>query len=403
MIVSNASAQGSRPYQEDYHAYYTAPAGMSQLGALFLLADGMGGLAGGGTASYMAVEHFKRSYFMGAREGAAEPDIPSLLGKIMPEANAQLLSASKADVNLTGMGTTLIAAALVGDRLYWASVGDSRLYVLRDARLMALNEDHSVGGQLKRKLAAGEITAEQAKGFEGQHHKLVHYLGNRSFTHFDVSREPFALLPDDVVVMCSDGLYGTLSEAEIIEVLQRAKPELYANELVQRVLAKQAPGQDNVTVQVISGCGDWRLSPEAAPHGPRSSAPRKIGLALAMVALAALLGLGAYLYSSNWRSKSDAATAPAAAQGSADTAQSAQPGAGGAPNKAGSPKGGTEPAAKPAPAAGTVRKSADKGADQAPAPAARPSQAVSGPAAAAADAPPKGDETKKGGKADVGQ
>ena len=293
MIVSNATAQGDRPYQEDYHAYYTPPAGMEERGTLLLLADGMGGMAGGATASLMAVEHFKNAYYGAVQGLSASADIPSILARIITGANAHLLDASRSEIKLTGMGTTLIAAVVSGGRLYWASIGDSHLYLLRDGRLQLLNEDHSIGGEITRKLATGEMTPEFAKTLDGQHHKLLHYLGNKNFGHFDLSDAPVELRTDDRVLMCSDGLHGTLGEDEMAQVLLKSDPEISANELVQAALRQGVQGQDNITVQVASSGGNWASSSDGAGGAGRARR-RWLALGLCAMVLVGIAAAGAF-------------------------------------------------------------------------------------------------------------
>lgn len=292
MIVSNGAAQGSRPYQEDYHAYYTPPSGMEARGSLFLLADGMGGMAGGSTASLMAVEYFKNRYYQDAEGTPARASIQDVLAELMLGANRELTEAGLRDPSLRGMGTTLIACVIAGNELHHVSVGDSHLYLLREGALTLLNEDHSVGGQVKTLLAKGEISPDEAFRYEGQAHKLVHYLGNMNFGHFDRRYEPLCLFPGDIIILCSDGLYGTLSDDEISSVIASTPLEEAAGALIRETLSRKTPNQDNLTVQIIAigpSSNTAPLEPSDMQEAGRSIAVSGSRMA---VAIALVLALG---------------------------------------------------------------------------------------------------------------
>ncbi len=286
IVVTNDTNQGSRPYQEDYYAHYLPPSGFEARGELVLLADGMGGMAAGSTASLMAVQYFHEKYYGVGANRPKDIPIPELLGRLMAGANEALVRAGVQEPFLRGMGTTLVACAIVENRLYYASVGDSHLYLCRRGELRLLNEDHSVGGQIASMLAQGKLSQEEARQYEGQSHKLVHYLGNKHFSHFDLPQEPFLLLPGDVLILCSDGLYGVLPEADIVGIVAKSTPKTAAGALIKAALARKVPGQDNLTVHVVTfgeadskGNGVSRL---------RSGKARLIAMAAALAVVAIL-------------------------------------------------------------------------------------------------------------------
>lgn len=344
MIVSNAAAQGSRPYQEDYHAFYQPPPGLEARGSLFLLADGMGGMAAGSTASLMAVQYFRERYYAFGGESSPEASIPQRLGTLMAGANQELVRCGATEPSLRGMGTTLIACAVADNRLYFASIGDSHLYLCRRGEIRLLNEDHSVGGQLAAMLAQGKLSPDEYRLYEGQAHKLVHYLGNRHFSHFNLSGEPVLLSHGDKVIMCSDGLYGSLPDADIAGVAAATSPRTAADALVKAALHRDLPGQDNLTVQVLTYqdaqalAGRDTLSVLAA--APRLFfADRRVVLAAALTTIAVVTA-AALLWIRSW------APAPAADGNNAPSPVQAAPGgatAGPPTSQAGQPEQAPSP------------------------------------------------------------
>jgi protein phosphatase len=251
-VVSSHQERGGRSDQEDAHAFFRPPDGCERRGSLFLIADGMGGATKGATASSMAVEFLRNSYYRLTPETPSEMGIQDLLGRLIPEANRYLVSRASEDKGLWGMGTTLIATALANGRLYWGAVGDSHLYLVRSGRLILLNEDHSFAGEVKRLVAAGRIAPETAQLYENQGHKLLHYLGNPHFNHFDLCKVPLLLQDRDQVMLCTDGLYQNLEDQAILQILEKNPPETAASTLTKEALERGGPRSDNITVQVIS-------------------------------------------------------------------------------------------------------------------------------------------------------
>jgi protein phosphatase len=143
------------------------------------------------------------------------------------------------------MGTTCTAAAILGHDLYYAHVGDSRLYLVRGTRISRLTHDHSYVGRL---VENGAITAEQAESHP-QRHILTNALGAGAIVSLDHSDAPVEVESGDVLVLCTDGLWSMVSEDEIRTAVA-AGPSAACRDLV--ALAKQRGGPDNITVQVIS-------------------------------------------------------------------------------------------------------------------------------------------------------
>lgn len=252
LSYGNGQQQGGRPYQEDYFGFFRPPSKVvQQRGMLFVLSDGMGGKAQGAVASLLLVEFFRDNYFQVNMLLPANMSVPALLEKLTPLANQALLERGLQDQKYWGMGATLIVAVIAGDRLYWSSVGDSHLYLYRNNMLTLLNADHSMGAEIEQALADGRISEEEAVKNRKHSHRLLHYMGNRQFSTFDLSRDGVDLIFGDRILLCSDGLDGTLDKVAIKEVLDKHSPEQAAPILTSLAVRKGGRDQDNVTVQVI--------------------------------------------------------------------------------------------------------------------------------------------------------
>lgn len=240
---------------------------------LWVVADGMGGHQGGEVASQLAVETLQVSY----RDASAE----SLLDAIAV-ANHRIRNSGEADPALQGMGTTVVAAALIAPepgadadaaptQLLIANVGDSRAYLHRAGELTQLTEDHSVVADLVRD---GRISAEEAE-VHPQRNIVTRVLG--IYETVDVDLWPVDPVEGDRYLLCSDGLFNEVGADQISAVLRRLDdPQEVAEELVR--LANDGGGRDNITVVVLDVVDDGGVAEAAssalagAPSGLSSAA-----------------------------------------------------------------------------------------------------------------------------------
>lgn len=217
---------------------------------LFVVADGMGGHAGGEVASRLAVDavtaHIHAAVAALPRaeagpEATAPPRAAELLTAAVQHANLAVVGAARSKIEENDMGTTIAAVLARGDRAAVAHVGDSRVYRYRAGRLEILTDDHSL---LAECLRSGYLTPDLAGSFPYKH-LVTRSLGADEMVEVDVRViEP---LPGDVVLVCSDGLSGVVDDAEIARLLE-AEEDLdeAARSLVDR--ANEHGGPDNVTV-----------------------------------------------------------------------------------------------------------------------------------------------------------
>lgn len=224
-----------REANEDFVAEFEHPSGRR----LLVVADGMGGHRGGATASRLCVETVGEVF----RRFAGDPE--TLLREALEAANERVQRASRADLQLAGMGTTAVLLLLTPDAEAWvAHLGDSRAYLLRDGALRPLTEDHTVvAAMIKR----GLIGAEAAESHP-RRHELVRCVGFHEEVQPEITR--LEVLPGDRFLLCSDGLSGQVDEADIAAILRRESPVDAVAVLVQA--ANAAGGRDNVTVLVAA-------------------------------------------------------------------------------------------------------------------------------------------------------
>ena len=211
--------------------------GSHQGGRLLIVADGMGGHRGGATASRLAAETLKTQYLT-----SEDPDIPTALRDALAQANARVFAEAQANADLRGMGTTTSALAVRGGKGWFAHVGDSRIYLVRDDEIRQLTDDHSLVASMVRE---GLLTAKEAETHP-RRNVLQRSIGVSEDVEIDV-RGPIDIKEGDTFILCSDGLHGLVREAEMKEVA-RLSIEEAADEFVKRALERGAP--DNVTVIV---------------------------------------------------------------------------------------------------------------------------------------------------------
>ena len=250
-----------RDHNEDYHGYIPdlesaewvffdsrEVKGLSEKGSLLIVADGMGGTNAGEVASKMAVESVKTfiqqqiAQAMPEKEAAAK----SLLIESVKAAQKELVDHEKQFPETEGMGTTLVVAWIIKNKMFITWVGDSRLYLINQNGLIQLSHDHSYVQEL---VDTGKITAEQAF-YHPQSNIITQSLG-------DAKRPPhpgfttYNIQTGDTILICSDGLNGMVTDTNI-EHFTRGNPILAdaAKALIDE--ANKAGGHDNITVLLAS-------------------------------------------------------------------------------------------------------------------------------------------------------
>lgn len=245
--VASALALGTRSRQED--ALAVAFPDRSDLG-FAVVSDGMGGHSAGDVASRTIVAEIFADLTIG-NVGAC-PDVPLLLRDAVTNANESLRACVRARPDQTGMGGTVVATMVAGDRLHWVSVGDSMLYLFRNETLSRLNDDHSMAPQLDLMVSRGMITPAEARSHP-QRHALTSALWGAEIAEIDCPDTPLRLQPDDVIILASDGLQF-LPDPIIEALLLRARRDSSRDiirDLIDAVETLDDPEQDNTSIIVI--------------------------------------------------------------------------------------------------------------------------------------------------------
>ena len=285
-------------------------------GVLLIVADGMGGAAGGAQASQGAIRAM-RSTAIGA-------DPEGDFSQAYTAANRAVRGLAEVDVAMTGAGTTLVSAYVRDETMWVANVGDSRGYRYRAGQLEPLTLDHSY---VQEEISAGRLTAEEAETHP-RRNIITRNIGGEAEVQADVQQ--WDLQAGDLLLLCSDGLWGAIPESEILEIIERhdGRPRTTARALIQA--ANAAGGPDNVTAVVALAGGALAKAGAVAaagaagaprPDGGRSM-PRIAIVAAAIAGVAILGGAAAFAFSGG------GGDGPPGGPGVEATAGGAQPGGG---------------------------------------------------------------------------
>lgn len=230
------TGRGGRAENQDYAAQLLLPRG-----ALWALADGVGGHGFGRMAAVTAVECF-------AEQVRAGKGLRLAAGT----ANERLLQLQKRQAAGLPMACTLVAALLQGKMLAWAHVGDSRFYFFRAGRLLFQTEDDSVCQALAK---LGEIPPQELRASPDRN-RLLHTLGEQPF-HLHCAEE-IEILPGDAFLLCSDGFWeGVYEEEMLIDLCKSRTAREWGEHMLCRLLSRQGPEADNYTLQccILGGAG----------------------------------------------------------------------------------------------------------------------------------------------------
>lgn len=225
-----------REVNQDYVFCYENPIG--QVSNLFLVADGMGGHKAGDYASRYCVEKVVESI----KNGTIRSPI-SIMERAIQEANAAVYSKAESEETLNGMGTTIVAATILGSELYIANVGDSRAYLIREG-IHQITEDHSL---VEAMIQSGDIDRKDAR-LHPNKNVITRAIGTSATVQadfFEISVEE-----GDVLLICTDGLTNMIEDDEICQIIKRDTDlKKVGTELVR--VANANGGRDNIGIVLV--------------------------------------------------------------------------------------------------------------------------------------------------------
>ena len=266
--VASVLNRGCRDYQED------AIATDFPMGADFgyaVLSDGMGGHAAGDVASKIVVtEVFSELKFQSSDIEGFETNVGNVLKSAAVSANECMAAHASTNPHTAGMGATLVAPVFIRDSLFWISIGDSPLYLLRNGRLRQLNEDHSLGPHIDYMVRSGMMSEDVGRNHPDRN-ALTSVLIGETIERIDCPERPFRLAHGDILIVASDGLQF-LSNGKITEIVRENVDNgsaVIAEKLLNELRELDDPEQDNVCFSVIkvelqsaNGTGANIFSPE---------------------------------------------------------------------------------------------------------------------------------------------
>lgn len=250
IITVSYSAAGNRQYQQD--EVYITPG--SRLAAnhktrvMAVVCDGMGGMTDGGLASRTAVDMLASGFEKIKNE--ENINIPSFFIHGIKVIDKKINSFPK--VNGKGAGTTMVAVIAEDNYLYWASVGDSRIYIIRNKEMFQVTRDHNYALRLKGLVQSGQMTVEEYES-KKQKEALISFLGIGNVSIMDVTPQPFEMQFGDIVLLCSDGITKTLPDQQICSIILNDAVDIgeKAKILVEAAIRGNTSTQDNTSAAIL--------------------------------------------------------------------------------------------------------------------------------------------------------
>lgn len=238
---------GARKNQQDSATIIRWPNGVQ----LLILADGMGGHAGGEIASRLVVDSFRDSFVSSETDDFRERLIESL-----EAANVAVYQHIRSNPEVAGMGSTVIGVYFEGESIQWVSVGDSPMWLVRNGELKRLNENHSVAAQLAEKVAAGQMSQAEAES-SPERSQLLEAIMGVNIDILDAPEDALVLEAGDTLILASDGV-ESCSDEQLLEIVEQhtGTAEDIAADVLDAVQSVGRPKQDNASLIVMKVFSD---------------------------------------------------------------------------------------------------------------------------------------------------
>ena len=242
-IIAQQSVLGTREEQQD--CCFTQNASDR---AFAIVCDGMGGLGYGSKASAMAVTKLVELMSTTQRD---EP-VPAFFLRAVDILDECIVNLKDDRGEKCNAGTTIVTVVIDHDKLYWLSVGDSRLYILRESEIVRATRDHNYFLSLKKMKQDAEINTLQYNQEAKRGEALISFIGMGGVQIMDINQTPFQLLPGDIILLTTDGLTKALKDEDILAALHCGKPLDHALAgLIEQATKKATRSQDNTTCIAI--------------------------------------------------------------------------------------------------------------------------------------------------------
>lgn len=248
VLAGGASIIGSRSSQQDFYIMDNNSDYNADKRFIAVLCDGMGGLSCGEKASAACAEMVYRAF----HEIDLIDSYSDFYRFVIEQADMEVALIRNEAERVSRAGTTLVSAVIADGYLHWASVGDSHIYLISGGNIKRIVNEHNYTMLLNDKVKRGEISQSDADR-DPQKDALISYIGMGGVRCVDINAKPYPLKSGDYVVLCSDGVYRTLDDAKLCDIILKNKSNVQksANEIVDLITLLKAKGQDNATVAIM--------------------------------------------------------------------------------------------------------------------------------------------------------
>lgn len=250
--ICSSSIIGSRDYQQDSLEYR-----LREDEFLGAVCDGMGGMSGGELASQTAIEILMEQF-----DSMPYPiaNVSSFLYQIAKKMDLAVADLEDENGKPIQGGTTVVAVYIYKNKLYYMSVGDSKIYVIRNKKMVSITREHNYKLVLDQSLKENAISREEYEEEIKRGEALISYLGMGNVKLIDINQNPFLLQEGDMILLCSDGLYKSFSDREIQDILELGSEnfEQLATVLTETVLKYGKKPLDNCSILLVKYQGEKR-------------------------------------------------------------------------------------------------------------------------------------------------